>query len=252
MRYRRAPQPKGRTAMRSEQVRSVRVIGRPEPPCAGGSSRRVDCGPAGRRRRTGGCPPWSRAPLVAHPVLPAGRACRFRPAVHERRPAAPYRAAPTTPPSPTPRPGQTRRSPTPSGSQIRLNLRPGQKGTRRLLAKYGDRLVCVRYRYDPARKRRFKTVEIIVDERAWVPHRARFTDDQIVGLRVAYDEVEIRERVKHAGGTWDRPRRVWRLAYGEAVALGLGERLVAEPPSTGRCPASTGRHLQADAGEAST
>jgi hypothetical protein len=28
--------------------------------------------------------------------------------------------------------------------------RPGQRGTRKLVTRYGDRLVCVRYRYDAA------------------------------------------------------------------------------------------------------
>ena len=42
-----------------------------------------------------------------------------------------------------------------------LHLEPGQKSTKQLLAQYGDHLVCVRYRYDAQRKKRFKTVEFI-------------------------------------------------------------------------------------------
>ena len=42
------------------------------------------------------------------------------------------------------------------------HLKPGQKGTRRLVEKYGDALLCVRYRYDEKRGIRLKTVEIIV------------------------------------------------------------------------------------------
>jgi hypothetical protein len=41
-----------------------------------------------------------------------------------------------------------------------LHLKPGKKGTKQLLTQYGDRLVCVRYRYDAQRKKRFKTVEL--------------------------------------------------------------------------------------------
>ncbi|MGB7538731.1 MAG: hypothetical protein WBM17_09345 [Anaerolineales bacterium] len=29
-----------------------------------------------------------------------------------------------------------------------LFLQPGQRGTRKLLAEYGKRMICVRYRYD--------------------------------------------------------------------------------------------------------
>jgi hypothetical protein len=50
-----------------------------------------------------------------------------------------------------------------------LSLRPGQGGTKRLLAQYGERLVCVRYRYDEKREKRLKTVEIIVEESDWDP-----------------------------------------------------------------------------------
>jgi hypothetical protein len=63
-------------------------------------------------------------------------------------------------------------------------LKPGQKGTKQLLTQYGDRLVCVRYRYDAQRKKRFKTVELIVAERAWEPPLPRFDADTIEGVRV--------------------------------------------------------------------
>jgi hypothetical protein len=33
----------------------------------------------------------------------------------------------------------------------------------------GDRLVCVRYRYDEQQKKRCKTVELIVEEDGWEP-----------------------------------------------------------------------------------
>jgi hypothetical protein len=51
--------------------------------------------------------------------------------------------------------------------EIRLTLRPGMSGTKKLLARYGERLVCVRYRYDRATGRRVKTAELIVEDVAW-------------------------------------------------------------------------------------
>jgi hypothetical protein len=51
--------------------------------------------------------------------------------------------------------------------KTRLILQPGSRGTRKLLARYGQRMVCVRYRYDERLKRRYKTVELIVDEVTW-------------------------------------------------------------------------------------
>ena len=45
-----------------------------------------------------------------------------------------------------------------------VHLKPGQKGTRRLVEKFGDSLLCVRYRYDVNRGARLKTAEIFVEE----------------------------------------------------------------------------------------
>jgi hypothetical protein len=115
-----------------------------------------------------------------------------------------------------------------------LHLKPGQKGTKQLLTPYGDRLVCVRYRYDAQRKKRFKTVELIVAEREWEPPPPRFAADAIVGVRVGFAEVEIREQVKQAGGKWDRSRKVWELRYDHVVALKLEARIVEEKASNSR------------------
>jgi hypothetical protein len=115
-----------------------------------------------------------------------------------------------------------------------VHLKPGQKGTKQLLAQYGDRLVCVRYRYDAQRKKRFKTVELIVAERAWEPSPPRFAADTIVGVRVGFAEVELRDQVKQAGGKWNRTRKVWELCYERVVALKLKGRMVEEKASNSR------------------
>lgn len=50
-------------------------------------------------------------------------------------------------------------------------------GTEKLVTKYGDRLVAVRYRYSHEKRRRYKTVELIVAEDDWAPPLDR---DEIV------------------------------------------------------------------------
>jgi hypothetical protein len=42
--------------------------------------------------------------------------------------------------------------------KTQTHLKPGLKGTKRLVEKYGDALFCVRYRFDKARGVRLKTV----------------------------------------------------------------------------------------------
>jgi hypothetical protein len=163
-----------------------------------------------------------------------------------------YRASSTASAGPSARATPPGQSPEASTARVRLHLKPGQKGTKQLLAQYGDRLICVRYRYDLQQKKRFKTVELLVAERDWEPPRPRFAHDQIVGLRVAFAEVAVRARVKQAGGTWNPERRVWQLRYDRVVALGLTDRIVALLASTGGCPASPGESLHADTRPAST
>lgn len=102
-------------------------------------------------------------------------------------------------------------------------LRPGERGTKRLVAKYGERLVRVRYRADAASRRRYKTVEIIEEELPWLEP----DPDEVVKVRVAYEERAIRRRVKEAGGWWSREERAWKLPRYRAEMLGLGDRIVA-------------------------
>ena len=100
--------------------------------------------------------------------------------------------------------------------------RPGQRGTRRLLAEYGDRLHYVRYLRDRLTGERFKTVELVVDS---APRgNARIPEDRVVGVKVALHERDLRARVKAAGGIWDPHDRVWLVRYGDLAGLGLSDR----------------------------
>lgn len=118
--------------------------------------------------------------------------------------------------------------------ETRVTLRPGSKGTKALTTEFGDRLICVRYRYDIAGKRRMKTVEIIVDEAPWEParrppappDRERERPREIVGVRVAFAEEALRQTVREAGGHWDRQLGLWLLPIGVARLLGLEERII--------------------------
>jgi hypothetical protein len=50
----------------------------------------------------------------------------------------------------------------------KATLKPAQKGTKHLEEKYGERLVCVRYKYDEKARKRFTTVELIEEESEWI------------------------------------------------------------------------------------
>jgi len=60
---------------------------------------------------------------------------------------------------------------------------PGQKGAKRLLDQYGAKLLCVRYLCDGEKRKRFKTIELIIEESPWAPHE-RISSDTVVGVRI--------------------------------------------------------------------
>ena len=109
-------------------------------------------------------------------------------------------------------------------------LNPGKPGTRRYQAFYQDRLVCVRYRDDAANQRRVTTVELIVDERLAPSARSEAVKalfphpNQYVLVRIGYDEIDLQQKLKDAGGYWQSHQR-WRVLMRHALALGLEERI---------------------------
>jgi hypothetical protein len=110
--------------------------------------------------------------------------------------------------------------------RARAKRLPGQPGTKALLKTYGDRLVCVRYRYDRAQRKRYKTVELIVEEAPWEPPPVVPAPETIVYLRVAWGEAVVARRIKQAGGQWRRDYKLWALCYAQAEQLDLLDRMV--------------------------
>lgn len=109
---------------------------------------------------------------------------------------------------------------------IRLKLEPGQAGTRRLLNEHGDRLVCVRYRYDRAGRRRYKTIELIVDEAAWWPGKHKLRLDSLVKIWTHETELVLHDQIWRGGGKWNSRGRFWRLTYRQACKLRLQDRII--------------------------
>jgi hypothetical protein len=120
--------------------------------------------------------------------------------------------------------------------EARATRRPGDKGTKRLLERYGARLLFVRYRYNPETQSMLTTVELIVDER---PARPRNEPQppvstpiaEQVGLRIAARERWLQDKVRAAGGYWDPRRALWILPAPEAARLRLSSWVVSPPPA---------------------
>ena len=121
--------------------------------------------------------------------------------------------------------------------EIRTVRKPGERGTQKLVAQYGPRLVCIRYRYDQAKKKRYKTIELIVAQGDWSPpepHPQEERTRQIapkrfytrrVGIRIEYHEAGLRKQIKAAGGMWDPSERLWFIPEEEVRRLGLVQRV---------------------------
>ena len=90
----------------------------------------------------------------------------------------------------------------------------------------GDSLICVRYKYDPIKGRKLKTVELIVEEKPWGKNKNRIPANKIVSIKVDYGEKNTGILVRRAGGVWNRKKRLWELSYMTVMNLGLEDRIV--------------------------
>ena len=120
---------------------------------------------------------------------------------------------------------------------VRAIFKPGQKGTRKLVNKYGEQLVAVRYRYNETVNKRFKTVELVIDEKEWevIDPDGKMTDPKQfseikasqVKVRIGWQEHDIRERVKSIGGKWSEKDHLWYVNDFALRGIGLANRIVA-------------------------
>ncbi len=114
------------------------------------------------------------------------------------------------------------------GKTVKLTgrkLTAGMPGTKKLVEKFGEKLVCVRYKYDPEKKIKLKTVELIIDKGFWDPGESLLKRSRKVFVRVNYNETELRMKVKAEGGRWAPGKRLWLIEQAKAKAMGLESRI---------------------------
>lgn len=115
--------------------------------------------------------------------------------------------------------------------EVFKTLKPNDLGTQRHVRKYGDKLVNVRYRKSVEPPIIYTTVEIIVDQKEYVPGIThvppkKVQENQQVPIRVSFQEVELREKIKHAGAFWNAEQKLWYLDYSAVCSMGLKNRIV--------------------------
>jgi hypothetical protein len=113
-------------------------------------------------------------------------------------------------------------------------MRPGDRGTAKLVRDWGDRPVAVRYRYSNSPPTRFTTVELVVASAPWTPKASRS-----VLVEVRSWEGDLREKLRAAGGRFVLKAMRWRIRYDKAIALGLKDRVSFLVPHASPTPKSS-------------
>jgi hypothetical protein len=75
-------------------------------------------------------------------------------------------------------------------------------------------------RYDKQRRKRYKTVELIIDEKDWIPDTLVPAGKRAY-FKIGYGELELREQVRLAGGYWNPDKKAWHLEYRKVIEPGL-------------------------------
>jgi hypothetical protein len=105
-------------------------------------------------------------------------------------------------------------------------LKPGKPGTKRLVERYGDQLLAVRYRLDRKTNISYTTVELIVEQKYALFKATPQAPAPTVALRIFFHENNLQRLIKSAGGKWDKHNQVWLIAQDEAERLGLTDRII--------------------------
>ena len=109
--------------------------------------------------------------------------------------------------------------------KTRLILKPGQRGTKSLVEKYGDALLYVRFRYDAKLRKRLKTIELVVEKTDWTPPPPQYAADTLVTLRIEATDMPSRLLAKAAGGWWNPEKQLWFVKYGKVAGTALEKHL---------------------------
>lgn len=94
------------------------------------------------------------------------------------------------------------------------------KGAVRLTRRYGDALVCVRYRISPDGAERMTTVELVVDR---VPVQRK--SNPVVMVKIYPSETALIDAAKGRGARYNAKTRLWRMTMNDALVMGLKGRV---------------------------
>ena len=95
------------------------------------------------------------------------------------------------------------------------------------MQKYGDALVCIRYRYDETTRTRLKTVELIIEKKELSPpKRQKVEDNPLVPVTIPYGERELGRMAKALGGRWDPDVKLWYIPKAKVKGTELEKHII--------------------------
>lgn len=115
-------------------------------------------------------------------------------------------------------------------TRVVKRLAPDQPGAKKLAQRYGDALVCVRYRQDLQRGRRYTTVELLVEEGPMLVKPPR-PQTKMVQVRIHLNETDLRMAACALGAQWDPLTGAWQMSQRAASRLRLLDRVIPTSPS---------------------
>ena len=103
---------------------------------------------------------------------------------------------------------------------VAKTMQADARGAIKLSRRFGETLVCVRYRLSPDGRQRLTTVELEV-ERVEVQKKA----NPFVAVKIYPSEKKLIAAARAKGAWLNAKTRLWRMHQNDAYALGLGKRI---------------------------
>ena len=103
---------------------------------------------------------------------------------------------------------------------VSKTMQADARGAIKLSRKFGETLICVRYRLSPDGNQRVTTVEIEVD-RVEVQKKA----NPPVSAKIYASEKKLIAQAKAKGAWFNAKTRLWRMHQNDAYVLGLADRI---------------------------
>jgi hypothetical protein len=94
------------------------------------------------------------------------------------------------------------------------------KGAIKIAQKYGESLVCVRYRLSPDGTERITTIELELER---VPVQKK--RNPMVSVKIYPSETHLTAVAKSNGARYNAKTRLWRMTKNDAITMGIQERI---------------------------